>query len=327
MRAFIFPYKAGSESCKALSEALGIKRIANTNSKFVGDGNTLVINWGSSTVTPEIAKCRLLNPPNAVNLASNKLHTFKKLADTGVMPQFTTDAGTAYGWMKKEGVVVIERHKLQGNSGEGIRVVERQVDLQNCPLYVLYVPKKQEYRVHVAGGLVVDVQRKARRHDVPDDQINWKIRNHDNGFIFARKEELGDVPEDVLEKSVIAVEELGLDFGAVDVVFNEKQQRAYVLEVNTAPGLSGSTLEGYVARFKDIINGVEIVKPVANPAARVPQPILAGGGEINFNPDWLVDDRPQARVDRQREALGAARKAHHEWMMKHAAELVNAKLG
>ncbi|MNJ09659.1 hypothetical protein D3C77_38070 [compost metagenome] len=116
------------------------------------------------------------------------------------------------------------------------------------------MPKKEEYRIHVFNGEVVDVQRKARKKDVPDDQVNWKVRNLANGFIFARGEEaLGNVPQDVLDQAVKAVAALGLDFGAADVVYNDKQGKAYCLEVNTAPGLSGSTLDGYVKQLKGVV--------------------------------------------------------------------------
>lgn len=167
-------------------------------------------------------------------------------------PKFTANWEVAEGWID-EGYVVVCRTILNGNSGEGIVLAETVDELVEAPLYVRYVPKKQEYRVHVFRDGVVDVQRKARRKDVADDQVNWKIRNHDNGFIFARGEDLGEVPEDVLTQSINAVKACGLDFGAVDVIFNEKEQSAYVLEVNTAPGLSGATLDVYVERFKEIV--------------------------------------------------------------------------
>jgi D-alanine-D-alanine ligase-like ATP-grasp enzyme len=41
-----------------------------------------------------------------------------------------------------------------------------------------------------------------------------------------------------------------LDFGAVDVIWNEKEDKYYVLEVNTACGLEGTTLDKYVEQFR-----------------------------------------------------------------------------
>src|SRR3546814_2852225 len=108
------------------------------------------------------------------------------------------------------------------------------------------------YRVHVLNGKVVDVQRKARVKDFPDDKVNWKIRNHDNGFIYARDEKLADVPKKVLSDSIKAVGVCGLDLGAVDVIYNEAKGIGFVLEINTARGLTGTTLEGYTKRFKEL---------------------------------------------------------------------------
>jgi D-alanine-D-alanine ligase-like ATP-grasp enzyme len=52
------------------------------------------------------------------------------------------------------------------------------------------------------------------------------------------------------EHSISAVNTLGLDFGAVDLIV-AKDGRVYVLEVNTAPGIEGITLEKYVKAFQN----------------------------------------------------------------------------
>jgi glutathione synthase/RimK-type ligase-like ATP-grasp enzyme len=252
----IIPYKAGSQSAKLLSQALGVKRIKTEGSKFKGAAHKLVINWGCSKLPAELLKCHVLNAPENVSNASNKLYFFQAMAEAGVsIPRFTDDPQDVQG-MLDNGTIVVARTILNGHSGAGIVLLEGDAEIVKAPLYVEYVPKKQEYRVHVFRGEVVDVQRKARRKDVPDDGVNWKVRNLANGFIFARGEDvLGEVPEDVLAQAKLTVEACNLDFGAVDVVFNDKQKKAYVLEVNTAPGLNGSTLDGYVQRFKEVGNG------------------------------------------------------------------------
>lgn len=300
----LYPYKPGSESAKVLAEAVGIKRISHKNSKFKPAPNKVILNWGASKMPQELMQCVIINHPDAVSVAANKLTFFQKVspADLGhcaikhtksgkvhrlpadhayakglkpgdvcVMdndytvlwnypfedfprvPAYTTSRETAEVWVRHEDAVVVARTVLNGNSGEGIVIIKDMDDFVDAPLYVRYVQKKQEYRVHILNDQVVDVQRKARRKDVPDDQVNWLVRNHDNGFIFARDEALGDIPEDVTRQALLAVKVCGLDFGAVDVIFNEKFGRAYVLEVNTAPGLSGATLEGYAARLKEMM--------------------------------------------------------------------------
>lgn len=248
----IYPYKAGSQSAKDLAGGLGAKRIKHEGSKFKGRAGKVVINWGSSNLPAELTKCRVINTPEAVSKASNKLSFFKAMVGIASAPAFVTERAEALK-MLQEGKVVVARTILNGNSGVGIVLVERQADLVDAPLYTEYVPKKQEYRVHVFNGEVIDVQRKARKKEVADEQVNWKIRNMANGFIFARDEALGDVPADVLEQAKLAVIGLGLDFGAADVIFNDKQQKAFVLEVNSAPGLAGTTLDNYVKAFKEVV--------------------------------------------------------------------------
>jgi glutathione synthase/RimK-type ligase-like ATP-grasp enzyme len=56
--------------------------------------------------------------------------------------------------------------------------------------------------------------------------------------------------QQVLDQSRQACEALELAFGAVDVVWNEHYHRASVLEVNTAPGLEGVTLEKYLTAIR-----------------------------------------------------------------------------
>lgn len=352
MKAFLFPYKPFSESGKALAKGLGIKRISHKNSKFKGNEDKVVINWGSSVLPEEVAKCRVINKAEAVAIAADKLKTFEALRQAkpgmrrirmesgqehilGVgheafddvpddyvgehnhrlygkytilepvpvakpfarIPEYTTNIYQAQGWLDGE-CTIVERHILNANSGKGIRLVEPGEELQQCPLYVRYIPKKQEYRVHVCAGKAVDIQRKARRKEVEDDAINWKIRNHDNGFIFARNEG-HEVPADVSVQAIKACESIGLDFGAVDVIFNEKEQKAYVLEVNTAPGLSGTTLEGYVERLKKLINGEPLVEEIVAAEAPVgahaqPELVKPIQPKIYLNPNWgeLIVDEP-----------------------------------
>lgn len=257
----IYAYKQGSASAHALAHGLGIKVIKHEGSKFRGGALKKVINWGCSQLPADILQCDVFNAPIAVALAANKLSTFKKFQewnadDLGAPigffishPEWTEDKAVAQGWLDTNKAVVA-RQKLTGHSGEGIVIARPGEQLVDAPLYVKYVKKTNEYRVHVLSGEVVDVQRKARRQDVPDEVVNWQVRNHANGFIYAR--EGFEVPPSVEEQAISAVIALGLDFGAVDIIWNDHEQKPYVLEVNTAPGLTGQTLQGYIDRFKEL---------------------------------------------------------------------------
>ena len=166
------------------------------------------------------------------------------------IPSFTTSREEACKWVE-EGVTVVCRTILNGHSGAGIVLADKKEDVVKAPLYTKYVPKKDEYRVHVMNGKMIHKQRKARKMEVKDEDVNWKIRNLDGGFIF--QIENFEIPEDCVTQSIAAVEALGLDFGAVDVIWNNKEKKAYVLEVNTAPGVSGTSPDKYEAGFKELL--------------------------------------------------------------------------
>lgn len=245
----LYPYKQGSKGAKALADALGIKQIRHEG-KPMRFGGTL-INWGASHFKRKMEGFDILNKENAVTLASNKLATFKLLSAAGVsVPDWTVDPDEVRIWLA-EGYAAVARYKLNGHSGEGIEIIEGhqawEDHAEDAPLYTRYIKKKEEYRIHIFQGEAFFVQRKARKLDVPAENVNWKVRNLAGGFIFAN---VGVEVDDVARhEACAAVAALSLDFGAVDVILGT-DGKYYVLEVNTACGLEGTTLEKYVEKFQ-----------------------------------------------------------------------------
>ncbi len=139
---------------------------------------------------------------------------------------------------------------MTGHSGDGIIIVEPSNIVPPAPLYTKYVFKVKEWRVHVVNGKVIDTQQKIR--DPDKEPVTWKVRSHANGFIFVRGNIGPNISRD--ELAIAAVSALGLDFGAVDIV-EDKAGKLFVLEVNTAPGLEGQTVESYAAAFKEYASG------------------------------------------------------------------------
>lgn len=248
----MYSHNRFSESARDLSAALGVRRIKHEGSTYRARPGKTVINWGSSKLPENVAGASIINRPTAVGLAANKLQCFTVLEGAEVrIPEFTDDVDVAVSWLD-EGATVVARATVNGHGGEGITLCEPNgVDIPDAPLYTKYVPKKEEWRIHVVRGDIIDFARKIRNPEVADADVNWKVRNHANGFIFAR--EVDPPAEDIKAQALAAVEALGLDFGAVDVIWNQQQQRAYVLEVNTAPGLTGTTLERYTEAFRGFV--------------------------------------------------------------------------
>ena len=242
----IYSYNNSSEGCSALAESLSVKKISHINSKLKGDINKDVLNWGASVLPEEVSKCNVYNVNSWI--ASNKLESFSRIKEKPYCPSFFTDKESAIKAMEEGVEQIVCRTILNGHSGNGIIIADKPEDLVDAPLYVEYIPKKDEYRIHVAFGKAFFVQRKARSKDVPDDKVNWKVRNHANGFIYQHNDVTPHL--DVINAAIDAVDALLLDFGAVDVIWNDKKAKAYVLEVNTAPGLQGTTLEKYKEVFE-----------------------------------------------------------------------------
>jgi glutathione synthase/RimK-type ligase-like ATP-grasp enzyme len=118
----------------------------------------------------------------------------------------------------------------------------------DAPLYTKYIKKADEYRVHVFDGEVIDVQQKRKRQEVENEDVDYQIRNSTGGWVFCRAEV--DIPDICLSMARRAVSALGLTFGAVDIGYNRREDMAYVFEVNTAPGLEGTTLDTYYAAIE-----------------------------------------------------------------------------
>lgn len=253
----VLPYKSGSKSAKAIATGLGGKLLKLQNSKFVAKFHDVIINWGNSWFddfddSEDDGDATILNYPSKLNEVTNKLHFFNALSfieAQHLIPRYWVNKGD----IPDDAYPIVCRTILNGHSGAGISIANKPDDLVDAPLYVQYIKKSDEYRIHVGRkrngeDRIIAIQRKARR--LGFDNPNWQVRNHANGFVFVRNNV--DPPVAVVDAAKRALEATSLDFGAVDVIWNNQQQRPYVLEINTAPGLEGQTITDYVNYFKEI---------------------------------------------------------------------------
>lgn len=210
----------------------------------------IVVNWGNSSfdVNSVREEALVLNHPSNIALAANKLHAFRKLIDSAVNP-YVPRFYSSWESIPDSLSEYVARAILTGSGGAGITVGKKRDLPRDCPLYTQYYKKREEFRVHVSKGEVIAVQRKAIRRDAITDDTNWKVRNHANGFIFARNDgffiDHANLYERLVNLASDSVKALGLDFGAVDIIWNERESCFWILEVNTAPGVEGATINDY----------------------------------------------------------------------------------
>lgn len=233
-----------SDGAVALARKLenGIKVVSRERVDAVARFYNGFVNWGNSRL-PDTIALPVINLPSAVAKCVNKRTFFEEVGDLTNMP-------VAYSRAEAEGLFrryrkVVCRTNLTGSGGDGIVIARSPAELVNAELYTAYIPKSAEYRVHVVAGEVILIQQKRRRADLPaelaEDSNAALIRNHANGWVYAV--DAVDPPSEELKEACIEIiNELGLDFGAVDVMVGARNGEPYILEVNTAPGIQSPTL-------------------------------------------------------------------------------------
>lgn len=251
-RAVILPYKIASLSAKKLAQ--GLSQLLNLKVRRVKHEGfyrpkrrSLVINYGSSATPHWLSRARaVLNIPSFCSVGGNKLVAFRRFREAALsIPDFTSSYEEAVGWYN-EGLTVVCRTLLNAHSGRGIVLANAESNrpVVRAPLYVKYKKKRKEFRVHVFKGQIIDVCEKRKfKRDRRPDAFDGYVRNHSNGWAFCRDNVVE--PTDLRDLSIGACNALTLDFGAVDIIWNEKENKCYLLEVNTAPGLEGTTLKKY----------------------------------------------------------------------------------
>lgn len=233
------------------------KLIKINSTRYQPRVNHLIINWGNSHATNwmphDLSRLTISNHPSAVAIASNKLKTFQCLEREYLpIPDrcITKECAAEY---IAEGKTIYCRTKLTGHSGEGLTIARTVEELVEAPLYTVGIPIRGEYRVHVFGDKVIDVTKKRRRTTEQEaGSVNELVRNLAGGWVFCHNNIT--CPDGLHDLTIKAIDTLGLDFGAVDIIEESHAGKLYVLEVNSAPGLSSpTTLNAYVNAIKERI--------------------------------------------------------------------------
>jgi len=252
-RIVFYSYVKNSGTLSLLSEFFDDSFIVKHNNKsFLPKDDDVIIFWGTHRYPAWYERAKnnrnilIINSPESIAIACNKLLSFNKFYEKDILiPEYTTNIETANNFIKP----VLARETLGGQGGVGIEIISDGMGIPVAKIYVKYIDKDKEYRVHVFNNKAIKYSRKIPRSSVEcHDEFIW---SHDNGYYFNRVR-----PNSRAEEiSLRAINAIGLDFGAVDIVV--KDGLYYVLEVNTAPGLQGQSVEVYGNAIKNFIEEKE----------------------------------------------------------------------
>jgi hypothetical protein len=186
----------------------------------------------------------------------NKIEQFVKFQQNNIScPKAAVTIGGARNLNCK---TLFARTLINSTNGRGIIEFESSSDIYpRAPLYTEYIPKKAEYRVHVFNGEVIDIQQKKKKRGFDGDR-DTRVRNCANGYCYTRDAILP--PDGIHSLAIAAVAAVGYQYGAVDIVYNEKRNQCFVLEVNSRPGLMGTTLQRYSEALIKAFNLTKRVK-------------------------------------------------------------------
>lgn len=240
MRLRVQSYRP-SNSAKVLAQHLNIQRLSTKASKFVGRPTDIIVNWGNVS---KVHNSIYLNDLQAVKTAANKLSTFSALiaAELPVpnIVQLKADLD--------ETKTYFARTNLFGHSGDGI-VVGTKNDLPEAQLYTEFIKKKHEYRVIVVDEEAVDIKKKLKKTEFEGERSPY-VWNLANGYVFARNGIT--FPDNLKQLAIDSIKALNLSYGAVDII-EDKNGNLFVLEINTAFGLEGTTIQLVGDAIKNLI--------------------------------------------------------------------------
>ena len=214
------------------------------------EGEAIGIRWGC---TSNIPFKRVLNTAEAIHQVNNKTEFRKMMTPQGLCPR-TWWAGNYPDLPDEFDLVVRPGFHAQGRNLHHCRTVnelERAIAACGPGWYASELfPKTHEYRVCIVQGLVSWVASKTPGN--PED-IAWNVARGGR-FDNVRWD---DWPIPVVRVATQAFHLTTLDFGGVDVMWDDRTKRATVLEINSAPSLTSPYRQQCMARCFDHIMRAE----------------------------------------------------------------------
>lgn len=150
-----------------------------------------------------------------------------------------------------ENFPVMIRESLNSTGGKGIHVVENEAEFNSVMkpgwFWTPFISLSSEYRIHVLGGKIVKILKKIEGENTPEEK--YPIRNYCRGWKFSIRTNLEAFPkfQDLVNRlNAIQVFQDGGKFYGLDVGIIKGTKEVFVLENNSAVGLSDPDVEMYL---------------------------------------------------------------------------------
>lgn len=237
---YILYHDNSCETGRALKDALRIEGGTSLNGPV-----DHLIRWGNRREIPR-KPIYVLNKRAAMDMAGNKDRAIQFMRENDIScPPIAT---------RFEGKLLLAR-KTSHMHGSGSFFVTSQFDFDNakrvgCTNFVEFISIKNEYRVHVFGNEVIFLYERV----LPSEPTSLNIRNDWNEERRTSRE----VPRGIIDASINVVNQMGLDFGGVDIGISVNGN-VFIFEVNTAPSLVDGNIKKpsfniYLEKFREFLS-------------------------------------------------------------------------
>lgn len=265
----ILPYKQVSKGAKTLATELGGLVLKLEDSDYTYKPGDVVINFGRGYQDSQYKTfATFLNPPEKILGVLDKRDYFRTMA--AVCPDAIPRFWESQASISADAYPVACRTELEGKCGTGIVIAYGKDELVSSKLYVEFIAKTDEYRIHLGkkslyiypAGVFTKPQQPWVNEEIvliteprvgsnhEPEEAGWDIRNSAPSFHY---QIATNCPDCVVEAAKAVFEASGLDFGAIDIAYDGKADRAYALEINTAPDLQGKTPGDYAKFFRSLV--------------------------------------------------------------------------
>ena len=198
--------------------------------------NQVSIRWGTSQMI--YGKETGFNSPQVIRMVANKYLLSIELLRNG-FPHVVINSEIP------EHFPVVVRKELSKSGGKGIVICRNEAEFTPLRefMWSYWVNFRYELGVHILGGEIVKIFKKLWIGTEPEPEFPIKNSDRNYSFSICKLESFKRLPEIV--RNLISI--VPIQFGRIDIGWDEEEGQYKVIEINSAPGLSenDSTLNLY----------------------------------------------------------------------------------